>query len=266
MTPHNDEPKTIKSVQTAFDIVEIVASENRPTTSQIAAKIGYSRSTTHYHLQTLQQNRYVVRDDDGFRLGLRTARLGQRALEQHELSGIVERTADELAADTGMVAHVAVPEEGKAVCLYRTGEDESEPNVRVGQASDLHCTAFGQAILAWISDTALDDLIETHGLSRYTDRTLTTKTNLSDRLKTVRDLGLAYSAEERVDGVSSVAAPILDQSTTHVVGAIGVTASHDEIENPYKHIKARRFSDELPEQVQRAARIVSDRLHDQRHS
>ncbi|WP_228546247.1 IclR family transcriptional regulator [Halegenticoccus tardaugens] len=266
MTSRDGGPKTIQSVQTAFDIIEIIATQSRPTASEIAAEIGYSRSTTHYHLQTLQKNRYVARDDDGFRLGLRLALFGQRAVDQHELIGVAERTADGLAAETDLTALVAVPEEGMTVCLYRTGRDDFDRGMHVGEESDLHCTAFGQAILSWSSDVTVDNLINQHGLSRHTNQTLTDREILHDRLETVRNLGFAYSAEEYVDGTSSVAAPILDRLTDRVVGAIGVMASTDKIENPYKHTKARRFSDELPEQVQRAARIVSDKLSEQRRS
>lgn len=262
MTPDAKEEKEIKSTQTAFDIVEAIAASDRPTTAEIAEAVGHSRSTVHYHLKTLQRNRYVIRDENGLRLGLRMARLGNLSLRQHRLSGVVEKVADDLAAETGAAAHVAVEEGDRLVWLYRSsngGPDGLETDV--GREAHMHATAYGQAILAYMPESDVDAVVADADLAAETDRTITDPADLTERLATIRDLGFAYSAEEFREGASSIAAPIFDESDT-VVGAIGITDDHDRIDNPYKHTKARRFSDELPGRVQKAARIAGDNVAD----
>ncbi|MFC6613598.1 IclR family transcriptional regulator [Halopenitus salinus] len=263
MAPFNTDGKTIKSTKTAFDIIEMIAREDRPTTSQIASEIEYSRSTTHYHLQTLQQNRYVVHDGDGFRLGLRIAHLGNMAVRQHRLGGMVEQVADDLAADTGRIAQVAVMEAGEGVWLYSSGHAELEEwSTEVGTGFDLHATAYGQAILAYLSEETADEWITAHDLRSHTERTPTSRDALEEQLSTVREHRFAYSSDEFVPGITTLAAPILGEKERTIIGAIGITDHTDRIDDPYRHTKAKRFSDEPRKLVQRAARLTSDRLSD----
>lgn len=262
MTPNHTQEKTIKSTRTAFDIIEAVAELDRPTVSEIAEEVDHSRSTVHYHLKTLQQQRYVISDDHGVRLGLRMARLGSVSLRNHRLTGVVEKPAEDLAAETDSAAHVAVKEGGKLVWLYRssTAKDDDLPTA-VGAETPIHCTAYGQAILAHMPSEAVSDLVDSHGLPAVAAETLTDRNALAERLDTVRDLGFAYSAQEYREGINSIAAPIV-VAEGEVVGSIGITDSHGRIDDPYKHTKARRFSDELPGLVRKAAQIASDHYTD----
>ena len=260
MPTNHTQEKIIKATQTAFDIIEAVAELDQPTVSKIAEEVDYSRSTVHYHLKTLQKERYVIADNGGFRLGLRMARLGNLSIRDHRLTEVVEEPADDLAAATGATAHVAVEEDGALVWFYRSPPDGSDdPPTAVGLEAPIHCTAYGQAILAHMSPEEVSELVESHGLSPVTSETLTDPGALRERLDTVQDLGFAYSAREYSDGFSSIAAPIVDTEDS-IVGSIGIMASYDWIDDPYKHAKARRFSDELPGLVRKAAQSASDRL------
>lgn len=262
MESSTTEEKTIKSIKTAFDIIEIIAEADRPSISEIAAEVGHSRSTVHYHLKTLEQDRYVIRNEEGLRLGLRVARLGNLSLRKHNFHGIVEKYADDLAAETNAIAHVAVKENDKIVWLYRSSDGEvNDLQTEVGKETYMHCTAYGQVILAYMPDESVNTLIKSSGLPAITDQTITESNVLEERLTTIRELGFAYSAEEFYRGVSSIAAPIFNDADT-VVGAIGITDTDSRINNPYKHVKARRFSDELPSYVQKAARIAGDHVSD----
>jgi DNA-binding IclR family transcriptional regulator len=257
--PHG---KTIQSTRTAFDIIEVIASRDRPSISEIANQVDCSRSTVHYHLKTLQQERYVVRDEGGIRLGLRMARLGDLALGQHRLTGVVEAPADSLASETGATAHVAVKEGDDLVWLYRSeGDGPAGPGGDVGAETAIHSSAYGQAILAHLPTDTVDELVS-GDLRAVTDGTITDPDALRERLETIRDVGFAYSVEEFREGSSSIAAPIFD-GAGEVVGAIGITDDRDRIDDPYKHTKARRFSEERPGRVQKAARIAGDRLTDE---
>lgn len=255
--------KRIKSTQTAFDIIEAIAERDRPSVSEIAEEVGHSRSTVHYHLTTLQENRYVIRDEEGLRLGLRMAHLGKLTLQKHRLNGLVEKTVEDLADDTDAVGHVAVKEGDKLVWFYRSeNPDIHDLPTSVGRQSELHCTAYGQTILAHLDKEAQADFVGGDDLEARTSNTLTDEGSLNERLQKVRKLGFAYAAEEFKDGIASVASPIFDESDA-VIGAIGVTDTARRIDDPYKHTKARRFSDELPGKVKDAGRVVGDHLANQ---
>lgn len=252
--------KKIKSIKKSFDIIESIAERERPSLSEIANDVGYSRSTVHYHLQTLRQERYVINDEDGLRLGLRMARLGNLALQKHRLSGIVEKPADRLAVDTDAVAHVAVKQGDKLVWLYRTENPHIEGlPTALGEQAELHCTAYGQAIIAYLPGDEIESLVSKGDLPARTEHTITDRDDLEDRLSTVRQVGFAYSTEEFEEGIASIASPLFDEADG-VIGAIGITDVDDRIEDPYLHAKARRHSDEVPSRIKDAARVITDKL------
>lgn len=254
--------KMIQSTRTAFDIIETIAERDRPSITTIADAVGCSRSTVHYHLKTLQQNNYVIRNEEGLRLGLRMARLGNLALRSHHLTGIIEKTTDNLAMEADTVAYVTVMEGNKLVCLYRSSNQKRDGlQMDIGKEIGLHCTAAGQAILAHLSHNTVETIVHDSELPAATEHTLTNRDELQERLKTIRQIGIAYSSQEYQVGFSSIAAPIFEKPS-EVVGAIGIIDSHSRVGNPYNNPKARRFSDELPDHVQRAARITGDHVSD----
>lgn len=260
MGRNNTSGKKIKSTQTAFDIIEAIAACEQPSVSEIADDVEHSRSTVHYHLQTLQDNRYVIRGTDGLRLGLKLSHLGNLALRKHRLSGVVEKPAEDLSAETGAVVHVAVREGTNLVWLYRSenpGIDDLSTDV--GTQLPLHSTAYGQAILAHLTEETVDSVVTACGLPALTEHTVTDTDSLDKRLSMVRQLGFAYSAEEFMEGIASIACPIIDESE-EVVGAIGITDIDSQIDDPYMHTKARRFSDELPGTVKDTARVVGEHM------
>jgi len=262
MLPSNENSKTIGATQTAFDIIETVARKDSPNVSEITQEVDASRSTVYYHLRTLEQGRYVFREEDGYRLGLRMAHFGERSKRHQPLHGVTGDVVADLAEETGMTAFVGVEEGGKLVCFSCSAPDSIEGlHIYVGQEYGLHCLAHGQAILSYLDERAVEDIATATELPQHTDETLTESEELLDRLETVEEVGIAYSAGEYDPGVSTIAAPILLEPTDSVAGAIGIVGPHDQIDNPYKQAKARRFSDESPEQIRRAARILSNHLH-----
>ena len=79
---------------------------------------------------------------------------------------------------------------------------------RVGERLPAHCTAPGKMLLAYLSPRELRDLYGDGALAALTDRSLTTLPALEVELSTVRERGYALDAEEAVEGVCCVAAPV----------------------------------------------------------
>lgn len=256
------ERKTIKSAGTVFDILECIRELDGAGVSEIAKQLDYSKSTIHYYLTTLEQRQYLIRDGNCYRLGLQLVTLGANARQQHELFDVVELKTKDLAAETGSVAHTVVKDGGKGVFLSRSVGDR-DVATHIGMRTDLHCTAYGKAILAHSSAGSVDEILGQGDPPRRTEQTVTDREELQKQLETVRDIGLAYANEEFADGMSSIAAPIVYGSTGEVYGAIGISDAPDRIPDPRKHRKARRFSGQVPEFVERTARIVGERIADQ---
>lgn len=260
MATHEPEGKKIKSVDTAFETIEYLDAVGGAPLSEIVDHIGRSRSTTYYYLKTLQARRYVSKEDDEYRVGLRFLNLGSRTLERTDLHGIGEQEADVLATQRQGVAHIVATTPEKAVVIFQTGDGQREQlEFRMGTEIGLHASAYGKAILANLPEDAQSTYI-TRDLESCTDRTITSAEGLIEELDSVRELGFAYSENEYREGCCSIAAPIFRGASDVVVGAIGLTKQSGEIEDPTEQYKAQRFMEDLPWQIQRTARAISDRL------
>jgi DNA-binding IclR family transcriptional regulator len=78
----------------------------------------------------------------------------------------------------------------------------------VGSASRMHATAGGRALLAFSHRSA--SLIPAESLEAMTPRTMTDPAAIDEELERIRRRGYALNVEETIEGVTAIAAPVLD--------------------------------------------------------
>lgn len=257
--PESDEKK-IKSVDTAFEIIEYLDNAGSAPLSAVVDHIGRSRSTTYYYLKTLEARRYISKEDEEYKVGLRFLTLGSRALEQVDLHGIGEQEAGTLANQRHGVAHIVAAAHKKAIVIFQSSNGQHDAlELGMGTETDLHVNAYGKAILAHLPNDVRTSYVG-QDLVPHTDETLTTSEELEAEIESVRQLGFAFSEDEHREGCGSIAAPIFRGATDEVVGAIGLTKESGELTDPTEQYKAQRFMEDLPWQIQRTARVISERL------
>jgi DNA-binding IclR family transcriptional regulator len=94
--------------------------------------------------------------------------------------------------------------------------------VEIGYRAPLYTTAGGKAILAHQSDEEIDQYLSSVKLTPKTHATITDSKKLLKELTAIRLEKIAYSREERYEGLISMAAPVFDLFGS-VVAAIVVT-------------------------------------------
>jgi DNA-binding IclR family transcriptional regulator len=112
----------------------------------------------------------------------------------------------------------------------------------------MHNTAVGKAILAFLPEVRVDEILDRHGLPQQTDRTITTREDLEERLERVRENGYALDREERLTGLTCVAAPIRSDDGG-VVGSISVSG-------PASRLDDDQLTGDLAERVVQTANII----------
>ncbi len=93
----------------------------------------------------------------------------------------------------------------------------------VGDRFGLHHTSLGKALIAFLPDEDLAELIERVEFTTLTPRTLSTAKELLAGLKQVRERGFAMDDEESMPGLRCVGAPIW--STGGIVAALSASGS-----------------------------------------
>jgi IclR family acetate operon transcriptional repressor len=79
----------------------------------------------------------------------------------------------------------------------------------------------GKALLAYLPEPELEELVRRQGLRAYTSRTITTLVELKRELAQVREQGYAVDNEEFEEGLKCVGAPVRDYSG-RVVASISI--------------------------------------------
>ena len=240
---------TVKSVERTFRIIGGLQELGGAGVTELSKHLDLPKSTVHNYLSTLEQEAYVVKADDEYRVGLRFLEHGAYARNQSQIFEIARPELDRLADETGELCNLLVEEHGKGTYLYRTrGENAVRVKEHVGNRVCLHSTALGKAILAHLSTERVDEIIERHGLPETTERTVTNRDELLDTLAETRDRGVAFDDEERLSGLRCVAAPVLSNDD-RVLGAISVSG-------PSHRFEDHRFREELPKRVLETANVL----------
>ena len=240
---------SIAATETSFEIIEALIELDGGGTTEIAERVGTTKSTVYNHLQTLLNRNYIVKEGGTYNVGLKFLRVGEYARNCHDIARVGPDEIDKLADKSNEMANLVVEEHGKGVFLYRAkGTDAVHMDTHTGKRLPLHTTAFGKAILAHLPREEVEDVIETHGLPQHTERTITDRETLYDELDAIRDRGYALDREERLEGLRCVAAPILD-GDKRPVGAVSVSGPKDRL-------REERFEDEFPRLVRASANVI----------
>lgn len=240
----------VQSVETAFEVLEYIQNNEGVGVTDIADALSVSKSTAHGHLSTLTSLGYLVKIDGTYRIGLQFLELGHHARARYNLYEAAKSEADQLAQTTGERCQVMVVEDFRGVYIYQTaGEQAIQTDSHIGSTVDLHCTAVGKSYLASLPEAELETYLEEVGLQPRTEHTITDREAFLEELEAVREQGYALNLEERIAGMRAVGAPILTDEG-EILGAISVSVPTTRIEDTV-------HESELPEQVQRSARVIT---------
>lgn len=244
------EPQTIKAVDNAFTVAQALKDLDGAGVSELARYVDMSKSTVHSHLKTLEKLQFVVRRGDTYSLGTRWLDMGGYVRKQQRLYRSAKTEADELAALTGELVAITMPEYGRSVYLYQAkGQKALTIDSHVGVRLPLYCTAAGKAILASLPDGEVERLVEETGMEAKTGKTITDLPTLLEELDRIRDRGVALEDGERIEGTRGVGAPILDKTSGEVLGAIAICG-------PPTRLHGETFTEELPELVRQTTKVI----------
>jgi IclR family acetate operon transcriptional repressor len=82
----------------------------------------------------------------------------------------------------------------------------------------MHASGIGKALLAFFPPDRLDAWLKSQELTRYTDKTLTSRDALLRDLESIRTRGFSHDDEERNIGMRCIAAPVFDTFGEPVAG------------------------------------------------
>lgn len=249
MEKEEDADGLIGAVDTTLRIVEALNDSGAAGVTELARALDEPKSTVYNHLDTLNRRGYVVKEDDEYRLACRFLELGSMTRERYLVYRIARDEVTALAEDTGELAGLVVEEHCYGAFLHRAkGNQAVHVDTHVGKRIHLHGAALGKAMLAFSSDEHVREVIDRRGLPALTDHTITDEAELADELERIRNEGVAFDDEERINGLRSVAVPLRTDGGD-VLGAISVAG-------PTSRLRGEQFRSEFPDRLRSAANVI----------
>jgi DNA-binding IclR family transcriptional regulator len=252
MSPAVDALKTpsLPSVGRALEILEHIAgSRNGLTLTQLTRLLGFPRSTVHCLLLTLERSGYIERATPRgpYLCGPRLVELSGKALGGGCLREAGLPVLRGVSDRTRLISHIAMLERDQVTIIAQLAPPGARLTTTVGQRLELHCTALGKAILAWLPEARLRDLLRARSLAAHNDKTIVSLRRFEEELAATRRRGYAVDDEEDTIGWRCLAAPVLDAAGVPIA-AISVMGSTLQVT---EH-NAERIGGEL---VRSAARL-----------
>ncbi|MCD1633353.1 IclR family transcriptional regulator [Martelella mediterranea] len=244
----------IQGVVLTLRTLEALARARGPIgVTELAEKLGTTKTRAHRHLRTLVQEGYASQHDETgrYRAGGRLISLGRLMTEASNLVDLAQNDLRQLRDTLGQSCVLSQFEHsGARIVMALSGRSPIEIGVKPGSLLLFHNSAQGRVMLAH-ADSEFRETILARPMSAPTAETITTVEGVNAELEKIRKQGWATAANQTAIGLNTLAAPLFD-ATGGIVGAVGI-------------VDLVQFLPPQPDQtkidaVMRAARQISRKL------
>lgn len=238
----------IAATQKSFSILRAISERNGATLDTITAELGFSRSTCHAHLTTLQDVGVVTKEGAVYHIGLGILDFGGRAQARYRSYLVGREEIDKLAAEYETHVQVAFVEDDLCVYVYQSGQQYTRlPEPRLGTRIDFHSSAAGKVILASLPEQRRRELIEVRPLRAYTPNTKTDPAGIYDEINDVAESQLAFDFEEQFENIWCVSTPVA--FAEDLIGAMSVSLQAESVDRSY-------LENTLADEVHKYGRLI----------
>lgn len=257
MAQNDEGQRTIRSVDTALQVLEALRSLDGATLGELSEEVDLSKGGLHTHLTTLREHGFVEHRGDSYALGRRFLTFGEYVRNSVPLYRAAKGEVDELSTETEECVHLITEEDGQESILYESFGDRAVGREfflknREAMGRYLHYSAAGKSIFSQLDEDRVHEIIDEYGLPAVTQHTITNRDEFMTEIREVRERGFATNDEEDLLGIRAVGSPILGPDGD-VLAALSVSA-------PASRLRGERFTEELPHIVKEYVNIIEVNL------
>jgi IclR family acetate operon transcriptional repressor len=220
----------ISSVDSAMRLLRMVGEQERVRIADAAKGLGVAGSTAHRLMQMLVYHGFVRQDPDSkaYVAGPSLISLGLHIVRKLDVRNVARPYMEALAADVQETVQLfAFQTERSVLCLDSV---ETERALRIGSRTGVvlsaAASAAGRAVLSTLPLDEIMELYPSARLPRHEHSTVTLRSELLERLETVRAAGYALQRNESEPGVSAIAAPIrVDRAAASFAVTVAIPSS-----------------------------------------
>lgn len=227
-----DESYKVPNLEKGIAVIEYLSLHSMGRTLQeIKSVLDISQTTAYRILNTLVRLEYLIYSDDTkrYKLSRKMLTLGFRSLNEHNLLETVLPHIRDLRDEIKETVCFGVIGNEKGIFIEQAqGHHTFRFVLSPGKPFELHCSAPGKAIMAYLPNAVRERYLSMMEFTRYNDRTITNRETYLEELEKVRKLGYAIDNEEEMNGVICLGAPVLDY-TGYPSGAIWISGPKDRL-------------------------------------
>lgn len=238
----------------AIDIIKLMVKENRPLgVTEIARELSISKSTTFGILRSLEQEGLVMKDIKSKRYitGNELFELSKKVLRTIDLKATARPFLEGLVDLVDETIFLGVREDNR-VRVLDVIEPQKEMRISspVGTRFALTAGVMAKLFLSALPDEEIQAFLDSHGLPRYTENSITESSAFMREIEKTRAMGYALDMEEYLKGMRAVGSLIYSAHfPVAVIWAVGFTSSinDEKLPNIIVHVKnaAQRISGQL---------------------
>lgn len=199
------------------------------TLSEVAAQTGLPPAVARRCLITLVELGYVGQHERKFLLRPAVLTIGSAFLASMQIEQVVLPPLQNLRDQTGDSASLAVLSGPDILYVAHVSTDRRfRVAANVGTRFPFHATSLGKALAAHLPEAERDELLAGAPFQRFTERTMTERTAMAERLNLIASRGYDSALDELDYGIVSVAVPVFGQSR-RVIASINCSTSTTRI-------------------------------------
>lgn len=223
-----DDIKLVPAVQKAMTIITLLAESGGREfgVSEIAARLSYSKGTTHDILRTLVHFNVATQDlgTGRYSLGVRLSQLADlHRLDLDDTSAFFEVSEIVRRECSENINYSVLRGDFNYVLASLPADDHVlKVDLPVGSTIPVIASSAGKVLVGDFEDKALQKLFDRHH-PRFTPNTIASRDQFVAQVREAHRVGYAVNKGEYEDGIFSVAAPVRNASGK-VVAAINIVA------------------------------------------
>jgi DNA-binding IclR family transcriptional regulator len=223
---------TIAAVDRALCVLEELAGRPRQGVTDLASRLGLTKTIVFRLLSTLESRGFVVREGDKaiYSLGYRMAVLGEQAGVQNTLLAAARPVMERLRDDTTETINLILREDRRSLVLATLeGHHAMRIYANAGRYGPLHAGG-GSTLLLANAPKDIRESVLAEPLEPFTAATVIDPDDLRVRLDMIRADGFHIAINDLDEGAFSIAAPIRGASHQVIasLSVAGAMARYDE--------------------------------------
>lgn len=241
VTPGSGQVQSL--VRALKTLEELSQHTNGLTLTRLAKAVGLPRSTTHRLLTTMNALRFVDFDGDTnhWKVGPQAFTVGAAFGGVRDLARLGRPFLRAISLSAKETVNLSVPDRQSQLFVGQVASTSRTPAfVRTGDRLPIHFSAAGKSVMAFWSEDAFTEHVQTADFTQRTERSTCQPKRLSEKLAIYRERGYAFDCEESVGELRCVGAPLFN-AYGEPVAAISVSAAASRMEKPRMHALGREL-------------------------